>query len=147
MYKNPTPTVDIVILKGREVVLIQRGHDPFKGSLAFPGGFVDEGETLEDAAKREAKEETGLDVEIRALLGVYSAPDRDPRKHTVSSVFIAHPIRGELEGGDDASDAVWMDLDTITPSALAFDHGLILTDLLRWTEDQSQTFWSSKPRE
>ena len=87
-YKNPKPTVDALIeLSGGKLVFIERKHEPV--GLALPGGFVDEGEWVADACVREAKEETGLDVEIVELFHVYSNPQRDPRQHTVSTVFIA----------------------------------------------------------
>jgi ADP-ribose pyrophosphatase YjhB (NUDIX family) len=86
-YRNPVPTVDIIIEIGNKIVLIERKHEPF--GWAIPGGFVDYGECLEDAARREAKEETSLDVKLKFLLGVYSSPKRDPRRHTVSAVYVA----------------------------------------------------------
>src|SRR3954469_24003352 len=105
-YKNPIPTVDILIeLDGRpgELVFIERGNEP-KG-FALPGGFVDEGEWIADAAVREAKEETQLDVTIVELFHVYSNPARDPRKHTVSTVFIG-TASGTPKGSDDAVNAI-----------------------------------------
>src|SRR6187551_770389 len=90
-YKNPTPTVDVLIeIEGRpgELVFIERTNEP--RGFALPGGFVDEGEWIADAAVREAKEETQLDVELVELFHVYSNPARDPRQHTVSTVFIGH---------------------------------------------------------
>ncbi len=127
--RGPLPTVDVVIaLSGDRVVLVERKYPP--PGWALPGGFVDEGETLEAAAMREAKEETGLDVELTDLLYVYSDPRRDPRRHTVSAVFLGH-ASGEPSGGDDAADArafAWNAL----PAPLAFDHGEILRDARRF---------------
>lgn len=129
MARPTTPhlTVDAVIVDpARGVVLIRRGHEPFAGSWALPGGFVEVGETCEQACAREAREETGLDVAPVRLLGVYSAPDRDPRGHTVSPVFLCRVVGGVLRGGDDAADACWFaDLAGIE---LAFDHRKVLAD-------------------
>jgi 8-oxo-dGTP diphosphatase len=129
-YRNPTPTVDIIIqCPGRGIVLIERGNTPF--GWALPGGFVDYGETVEGAAVREALEETGLAVELTGLLGVYSDPDRDPRKHTMSVVFTATPLDvSKLGAGDDAKNAVIFPLDGL-PSPLVFDHGKIVSDYVR----------------
>ncbi|MCK5038278.1 MAG: NUDIX hydrolase, partial [Thermoplasmata archaeon] len=102
MYQNPALTVDAIILIDDKLLLIQRGNDPFKGYYALPGGFVEYGERVEEAVEREVKEETGLDAEVQELIGVYSAPDRDPRGHTISVVFHLEVIGGELKAGDDA---------------------------------------------
>lgn len=127
--RGPSPTVDVVIsLPGDRVVLVRRKNPP--PGWALPGGFVDEGETVESAAVREAKEETGLDVELTALLGVYSDPRRDPRRHTLSAVFLGR-AGGEPAGADDADEArafAWSAL----PSPLAFDHAEILSDARRF---------------
>lgn len=124
---TPHLTVDAVIVDpANGVVLIRRGHPPFQGSWALPGGFVEIGETCEAACVREVREETGLETAPVRLLGVYSAPDRDPRGHTVSPVFLCRVVGGELRGGDDASDARWFaDLAGIE---LAFDHAKVLAD-------------------
>jgi 8-oxo-dGTP diphosphatase len=130
-YKNPTPTVDCLIeLDGRpgELVFIVRAHEP-KG-LAIPGGFVDEGEWLADACVREAKEETGLDVEIIELFHAYSNPKRDPRKHTVSTVFIAR-AKGTPVGSDDAAQAIVCSPDAL-PHPLVFDHATIVADYVTY---------------
>lgn len=129
-YRNPAPTVDVVIAcPGGRVVLIERRNEPL--GWALPGGFVDYGETVENAAVREALEETGLRVELTGLLGVYSDPARDPRKHTMSVVFTARPLDlSRLEAGDDAGKAAIFSLDGL-PSPLVFDHGLILADYAR----------------
>ncbi|HDD67335.1 MAG TPA: NUDIX hydrolase [Candidatus Thorarchaeota archaeon] len=145
MYRNPTPTVDIVILKENDLLLIRRGREPFRGKWALPGGFIEYGETAEEAAVREAAEETGLTVELEGILGVYSDPNRDPRKHILTVVFVAHPMGGEAKGGDDASEARWFQLDTIDEGVLAFDHGLIVRDLKRWLVSRD-TFWSTRTR-
>jgi 8-oxo-dGTP diphosphatase len=123
-HRNPVPTVDIVIEMEGGIVMIRRKHEPL--GWALPGGFVDEGETLAAAARREAKEETGLDVELTELFHCYSDPRRDARKHTVSTVFIARAT-GTPHGADDAADAIVVPLDAL-PAPIVFDHPLILTD-------------------
>ena len=124
---TPVLTADAVILDPEKgVVLIRRGHPPFEGCWALPGGFVELGEPCADACVREAREETGLDVEPVALLGVYSTPKRDPRGHTVSTVYLCRVLGGRLSGGDDASEARWFgDLASVE---LAFDHATVLAD-------------------
>lgn len=130
MFRNPTPTVDaIIVLPGDRVVLIQRANPPL--GWAFPGGFVDEGESVEDAARREALEETGLTVELVALLGVYSDPSRDPRQHTLSITYVASAT-GEPTAGDDAADAIAIPIDRLVDREFAFDHAEIAQDFLRW---------------
>lgn len=124
---TPRLTADAVIVDpSRGVVLIRRGHPPFAGQWALPGGFVECGETCEAACAREAREETGLDVDPVQLLGVYSAPGRDPRGATVSTVYLCRVVGGSLAGGDDALEARWFaDLHAVE---LAFDHAAILAD-------------------
>lgn len=129
---GPKLTVDAVLLRADQVLLIRRGREPFKGSWALPGGFVDAGETVERACLRELAEETGLKGLIVDLLGVYSDPARDPRHHTVSVVFVCG-VGGLLPGidaGDDAEEAAWFPLDALPP--LAFDHGRICEDAQSW---------------
>ncbi len=128
--KSPHLTVDVVIelddRPGRPIVLIERGHPP--PGYALPGGFVEIGETVEDAARREAREETGLEVRLGELLGVYSDPGRDPRGHTVSVVYVAQ-AQGDPVAGDDA--AAILVADPAAPPPLAFDHARILADYRR----------------
>ena len=130
-FRNPFPTVDIIIEimdggRRRGVVLIERRNPP--SGWALPGGFVDYGETLEAAAVREAREETSLNVELIRQLGVYSDPSRDPRFHTISTVFLARAA-GRPRGADDARSAIIVDpRDRTRP--LAFDHRKILDDYL-----------------
>jgi len=143
MYKNPVPTVDIIIEKDDKIVLIRRKNEPFKGKLAIPGGFVNEGELIEDRAIIEAKEETSLDVELKEILGVYSIPNRDPRGHLMTTVFIAKPISGRVKGGDDAADATWFKITDKILNELSFDHNKILTDYLKWKKKKG-TYWSKK---
>ena len=126
-YRNPALTVDAVITDPeRGVVLVRRGRPPFEGAWALPGGFVEYGEPCEAACVREAAEETGLDVAIVSLLGVYSDPGRDPRGHTVSVVYLCRVTGGSLAAGDDAAQCRFVaDLRGLP---LAFDHARILAD-------------------
>jgi len=126
MSKPVTPllTVDILIVQSGKLVLIRRRNPPFQGHWALPGGFVDVGETVEEAAVREANEETGLDVELQGMVGVFSDPDRDPRGHTVSICFAALG-QGTPQASSDAQDVALFDLDDLP--ALAFDHLQIIS--------------------
>ena len=99
MKKCITLTVDAIIPYQGKIVVIRRKNEPFKGYYALPGGIVEYGETVEEAVLREVKEETGLDVKIHKLVGVYSDPKRDPRGHFVSICFITLPVGGELKAG------------------------------------------------
>ena len=125
-YRNPIPTVDIIIARGDSLVLVKRKNPPL--GWALPGGFVDEGESLEHAAIREAKEETGLDVHLHSLLYVYSDPSRDPRQHTLSAVYIA-TADGEPKGDDDAAVAQYFPFSAL-PSPICFDHATMIADYL-----------------
>lgn len=123
-YRNPIPTVDVIIEIEGGVVLIRRKNPPH--GWALPGGFVDYGESLEAAAVREAKEETSLDVDLISQLGAYGDPNRDPRHHTITVVFVARGT-GEPQASDDALDIAIFDVNSL-PERLAFDHGRILKD-------------------
>ncbi|MBN1664704.1 MAG: NUDIX hydrolase [Deltaproteobacteria bacterium] len=124
-YRNPFPTVDIIIeLEGRGIVLIKRKNPPY--GWAIPGGFVDYGESLEEAAVREAKEETSLDVSLHKQMHTYSKPDRDPRHHTITAVYTA-TAAGNPVADDDAADIGIFTKDNL-PKPLAFDHAQILDD-------------------
>ena len=122
---TPVLTVDAVITDPeRGVVLVRRRNLPFAGYWALPGGFVELGEACEEACRREVREETSLEVEVTGLLGVRSQPDRDPRGHTVSVVYLCRAASGTLSGGDDAAEAAWFaDLRGVS---LAFDHADVL---------------------
>lgn len=126
-YTNPVPTVDIIIELDNKIILIERRNPPF--GLAIPGGFVDYGERVEDAAIREAEEETGLLVRLKYLLGVYSDPKRDKRLHTISTVFVASAY-GEPRAGDDAASVKIVDPFKIV-DPLCFDHSQIIRDYLK----------------
>lgn len=123
--RAPLPTVDVIIeMEEGAVILIKRKNPPF--GWALPGGFVDYGETLEQAAVREAWEETSLQVELKRQFHAYSDPERDPRGHTIAVVFIARSS-GEPKAADDAQEIGIFRADNL-PQPLAFDHGQILSD-------------------
>ncbi len=126
--RNPIPTVDIIIETPRGIVLIERKNPPY--GWALPGGFVDYGESLEDAAKREALEETSLNVQLKRQFHTYSDPDRDPRHHTISTVFIAE-ADGVPVAMDDAKH-IGIFTEENLPEDLAFDHKRILRDYFQW---------------
>lgn len=127
---TPLLTVDCVIVDAESRVLfIRRRNPPFKGQLALPGGFVDVGETVEAAARREVLEETGVRVSKLKLVGVYSDPNRDPRGHTCSIAFLARVGHPKVKAGSDALDAEWVRHPS--RQTLAFDHRKIVTDALR----------------
>ncbi|OHD62736.1 MAG: NUDIX hydrolase [Spirochaetes bacterium RBG_13_51_14] len=130
-HRNPIPTVDIIIeiddgsvAPGKKIVLIKRKNPPY--GWAMPGGFVDYGETLEEAAVREAREETSLAITLTRQFHTYSDPARDPRRHTISTVFIAM-ASGILAAADDATEARAFSINNL-PESMAFDHAAILRD-------------------
>jgi 8-oxo-dGTP diphosphatase len=159
-HKNPVPAVDFIITNhnNSKILLVKRKNEPFKGMLSIPGGFMNEGETAEDAMTREAKEETSLLIKPIAILGVYSDPQRDPRMHTISVNFITNIVQGNENARDDAAALQWVniggELDRLIESnQLAFDHSMILTHYKKWIKtaagsidnsSSSNTFWSSK---
>lgn len=124
-HNTPSLTVDAVILFKNKLVLVRRKYPPYEGQFALPGGFVEIGESTEKAASREAFEETGLSVEILKLIGVYSDPERDPRRHTVSVCYLAKGD-GDLKSGSDADAVELFELDSIPE--LAFDHNKMIND-------------------
>jgi 8-oxo-dGTP diphosphatase len=144
-FARPALTTDVVVLRGtsdsREVLLVLRAREPYAGRWALPGGFVDEGERLEDAARRELLEETSVaPAGPLTPVGAYGDPGRDPRGWTVSVVFLAR-VEGDVSarGGDDAAEAAWFAEDSLPP--LAFDHDGIVRDgleLARHTESSTQ---------
>lgn len=139
-YPRPTVTADIVVFRksrnAAEVLLIKRGHEPFLGMWACPGGFIDMDETPEDAALRELKEETGLSgIEILQF-HTYGAVHRDPRHRTIAITYagILENNNAEVRGGDDASDARWFSIHNIP--GLAFDHNQILNDAITFAKEK-----------
>ena len=135
-YKHPIPTIDIIIEIEREngqegIILIKRKNPPH--GWALPGGFVDYGESLEEAAVREAKEETSLDIRLKSQFHTYSDPERDPRKHTISTVYVA-TAQGKPKAQDDAQDIGIFTKEEIN-FPLAFDHRKILADYFKQKND------------
>ena len=132
-YPRPAVTADMIVLADEsepKILLIQRGDEPFKGCWAFPGGFMNMDETTEQCARRELKEETGLDIEEVQQVGAYSTVDRDPRGRTITVAYITHvPQILPVTGLDDAAEAKWWPINALPP--LAFDHAQILRDALR----------------
>ena len=128
-YKNPALAVDGIVRVGNSIVLIERKNKPF--GYALPGGFVDYGESCEDAIRRELKEEISLDISNEKLFGVYSKPDRDPRQHIVSVVYEVKSQSLNLVAGDDASRVLLVPFDKINKYTLAFDHRRIIEDYLK----------------
>jgi len=126
--KRPVLTVDVLIRKDYGYVFVKRKNEPYRGHWAIPGGLVEYGETVEQAAIREAKEETGLEVKLTRLVGVYSDPTRDPRGHYISIAYLAETISGELKATTDAEEAK---VFKRKPEKLAFDHSKIFDDAIR----------------
>jgi len=128
-FPRPSVTVDIIIFrqseKHNEVLFINRGNEPYKGKWALPGGFVDKDESLESAAARELKEETGLSGILLTQMHTFGNPGRDPRGHTVSVVYVGYlPVGAVAQAGDDAADAEWFKVNELPD--LAFDHTLVV---------------------
>jgi 8-oxo-dGTP diphosphatase len=125
-------TADVLLLVSGEILLIRRGRDPHRGSWAFPGGFVDEGETVLAAAQRELEEETGVTGMTLQQFATYADPGRDPRGRTVSIVHWARLERKpESKAGDDAAETGWYPLEQL-PQQMAFDHAKIARDFLAY---------------
>lgn len=128
-YKIPRITVDGLVFKDQEILLIKRKREPFKEMWALPGGFVEYGEKTEDAVIREVLEETGLMTKITKLTGVYSDPDRDPRGHTITVSYILKIAGGKLKPGDDSSDVKFFNINELPD--LSFDHSKIINEALK----------------
>jgi len=133
-WRKPSVTADGIVAREGKILLVRRGKEPFKGRYALPGGFVEYGEPLERCVVREVREETGVKAEVIALVGVYSAPDRDPRGHFVTAVYHLKPLTKTARAGDDAESAGWFPLDKLPE--LAFDHGRIVQDFVSATRTQ-----------
>lgn len=132
-FNNARLVADIVIeYEDGNIVLIKRKNKPFQDHWAIPGGKLDDDETIEETAVRETKEETGLDVKLTRVIGVYSKADRDPRGRFVSVAFVAVPVGGELKASDDAKE--FIKTKDFLNFELAFDHKQILTDYLNGKE-------------
>lgn len=132
--RRPLIAVDsVVIRRTGGVVLVKRRKPPYQGYWALPGGFVEYGETTEEAVKREVKEETGLDVDIRGLIGVYSKPNRDPRGHVISIAYLTVEVGGELKDSKETQVGEFF----VVPKEMAFDHKEILRDGLELTRKLS----------
>lgn len=133
-YKNPLPAADVAVIRDGRILLIERRNPPY--GWAVPGGFIEYGESAEDAASRELHEETGLRSDRLEILGVYSNPARDPRFHTLTVVYIAR-ASGEAVAGDDAKNAEWFKLDS-PPALLAFDHDQVIKDVVSWLKSHPE---------
>lgn len=144
--RNPVPTIDIILSENsnsNKVLIIKREKDPFKDYFSLPGGFVNEGEKVEDAVRREAEEELLVKVEPIDILGVYSDPNRDPRGHIMSITFIAKITSGELKAGAGIAELRWIEINNLTNIKFGFDHSKILDDYQSWLKNRG-TYWSSK---
>jgi 8-oxo-dGTP diphosphatase len=144
--RNPVPTIDIILSENsnsNKVLIIKREKDPFKDYFSLPGGFVNEGEKVEDAVRREAEEELLVKVEPIDILGVYSDPNRDPIGHIMSITFIAKITSGELKAGDGVAELRWIEINNLTNIKFGFDHSKILDDYQSWPRNRG-TYWSSK---
>lgn len=131
-YKNQSLTVDTIIFDESEnIILIKRKNNPYKDHWALPGGFVEYGETVENAAIRETKEETNIDVTLTSLVNVYSKPDRDPRGHTVTVAYIAKGDFNQMKAADDACDIKIFSKSDLKKIDLAFDHAKIIEDAFK----------------
>ena len=133
-YKNPLVTVDIVIEIDGKIVLIERANPPY--GWALPGGFVDYGESLESSAVREAEEETSLSVQLKEQFHTYSDPARDPRHHTITTVYIAKGT-GVPKSADDAKN-VGVFIQNNLPTPIVFDHQRIIHDYFRYKKGESK---------
>ena len=131
MTQVPRLTVDGIVCRGNEILLVQRAFDPFKGRWALPGGFVEYGETVEAAVCREVREETGLLVKPCGLAGVYSDPSRDPRGHTVTVVMYCEVVSGTLGGDHEVQDLRYFPVRALP--AMAFDHEKIIHETVKVT--------------
>jgi len=133
-YRSPSLAVDGILEVDGKILLVKRKNPPFKDFWAFPGGFVKYGERTEEAVVREVFEESGIKTKVKDLLGVYSDPNRDPRGHTVSVVYVLEYVEGSPKGSDDAKEARFFTIDEVKNMDLAFDHKTIFKDYLKFRE-------------
>lgn len=142
-YRCPDVATSTVTEHDGKLLLIRRGTEPFKGKLAFPGGFVDYGEKVEDAAIRETKEETGINVKLKEILTVNSDPKRDPRKHIIDIVFVAEFLGGEPKISKESIEVLWIPENELRKENFAFDHSKTLENFFMWKKSGG-TYWSGK---
>ena len=128
--KHPIPTADAVLIEDDKVLLIKRNHEPFVGFWVLPGGHIDYGETAETAVVREMKEETDLVVEIKKLIGVYSNPERDPRRHTMTIAYLVNRISGEVKIDHEATEFKFFEVGNL-PEKMGFDHRDVVQDAIK----------------
>ena len=130
--KTPYLAIDAVVIKNKKILLMKRKNEPFKDYWAIPGGFVEMGETLMKAVKREALEETGLKVSPKKIIGVYDNPKRDSRGHVVSVAFLCRPMGGKLRPQEqEVSDVRFFSVPEIRKLKIAFDHRKIINDAMK----------------
>ena len=129
LWRKPTLTCDGLVMEGDRLLLVRRGREPFKGAFALPGGIMEYGESAESCVLREVREETGLSTEVVRLVGVFSAPNRDPRGHFVTLLYELRVTGGELQGGDNAESASFVPVNELPP--LAFDHAELVAQALK----------------
>lgn len=146
-HSIPIHTDNVIVPCDSKLLFVVRRSEPYIGTIVFPGGKLHPGETVEDAAVRELIEETFIDIQLENILGVYSDPNRDPREHRISTVFIAkrYEFSDEIqyEGGDDFAIVKWIDFNDLKGKNFGFDHRKIFEDYLKWIQTK-QTYWSSK---
>lgn len=133
----PRLAVDGVLIKDGKVLLMKRAGEPFRGMWGIPGGFVEKGERVEEAALREVKEETGIETKVLRLVGVYSDPDRDPRGHVITVAFLLEQTGGELKGNEETQDVRFFEKDDI-PEQLAADHTKIIEDAFKILSEEQK---------
>ena len=142
LFSSIRVTADCIAEKNGKILLVKRRIPPFLGKFAFPGGHLKYGESVEDCVVRETFEETGIRVEPKEILGVYSKKDRDPRGHVVSIVFICEPVTIRTKNSFEA-EAVWISVKNAKNVDFAFDHAKIFQDYLKWKKKKG-TYWSGK---
>lgn len=142
-HRHPAVTVNWIIERGNKILLQKRAMTPFKNHWEIGGGFINYGETVEDALVREVKEETGFGVKPKGIIGVYSDPKRDPRGHAVSIFFAVNIIGGKLRINEEVKEFKWFRINEIDFNSLGFDHAKLINDYLKWKKNKG-TYWSTK---